>query len=182
MYYKIENKDCEVYNKLHALRTKEIQMEEDNLKAVNEKVGLEFNLYLGRKGQQNFNRVTSYSGFCFLKPEKVDLKIWKEDKFNPGCFIPNRKTKSGREMAQFLNNGLKGHWFGVVYDALGLKRPLGKFSFPFIDICADVSGETIIMHFGNEVVIDDENIIEITSKEFEILRTINIDKRTIDNW
>jgi hypothetical protein len=182
MYYKIENKDCEVYKKLHALRSKEIQMEEDNLKAVHEKVGLEWNLYLVRKGQQNFNRVTTYSGFGFKEPEKVDLKIWKEDRDNPGCFVPNRKTKSGREMAQFLNNGLKGHWFGIVYDALGLEHPYGKFSFPFIDICTDVCGEIIIMYFGDKVVIEDENIIEITSKEFEMLRAVNIGKRTIVNW
>lgn len=168
MYYKIENKDCEVYKKLHALRSEETQMEEDNLKAVHEKVGLEWNLYLGRKGQQNFKRVTDYSGFAFFEPEKVDLKIWKKDVNNPGFFIPNVRTKGGREMNLFLH-GLKGHWFGVVYDALGLENPVGKFSFPFIHICTDVCGETIIMYFGDEVVIEDENIIEITSKEFEML-------------
>ena len=31
MYYKIENKDSEIYQKLHALRTKELKIEEENI-------------------------------------------------------------------------------------------------------------------------------------------------------
>jgi len=73
MYYKIENKESEVYKKLHEQRTKEEQMELKNTASIIEKTGLNFTNFLGRRGQQNFRRVTSYSGFEFIEPEKVDL-------------------------------------------------------------------------------------------------------------
>ena len=34
MYYKIENKECEVYKKLHELRTKELLISEENKQAI----------------------------------------------------------------------------------------------------------------------------------------------------
>lgn len=37
MYYKIENKECEVYKQLHELRKKEIQISKDNETAIEEK-------------------------------------------------------------------------------------------------------------------------------------------------
>lgn len=166
MYYKIENKECEVYKKLHEMRTNEIQWGKENEKAIEEKTGLKWDLFLGREGQQTFNRVTNYSGFVFLEPEKVDLKIWKKTKEYKGGFIPNKKTKLGREMAQFLSNGLKGHWFNIVFDILGLEHPYGKFSFPYVEIC----GEIIVIFLSDNNRPEDENIIEITSKEFESLR------------
>lgn len=52
MYYKIENKESEVYKRLHEMRTKEHQMAKDNIEAINQKVGLEWETYLGHSGQQ----------------------------------------------------------------------------------------------------------------------------------
>lgn len=43
MYYKIENKECEVYKKLHEMRIKEYQMAKDNIDAINQRVCLEWN-------------------------------------------------------------------------------------------------------------------------------------------
>jgi hypothetical protein len=34
MYYKIENKECEVYKKLHEMRTFELQLDEENLSKI----------------------------------------------------------------------------------------------------------------------------------------------------
>ena len=62
MYYKIENKECEVYKKLHEMRTKEHQMAKDNIEAINQRVGLEWETYLGYSEQQQFGRVTTYEG------------------------------------------------------------------------------------------------------------------------
>ena len=167
MYYKIVNKESEVYQKLHEMRTKERQMEDDNKQAIAEKTGLEYTQYIGRPGQQTFNRVSVYSGFKFTEPEKVDLKIWTRHKTHNDIFVPNKRTNAGREMAQFLSNGLKGHWFKVVYKILGLEGPIGSFSFPFVEIYGDVIG----LFIGDEQEQPaDENLIEITSKEFESLR------------
>ena len=162
MYYKILNKECEVYQKLHAMRTEEIQFEEENLKAIKEKTGMEWTSFLGRRSQQTFGRVTTYSGFVFTEPEKVDLKVWKPTKQTENGFVPNLRTKAGREMSEFLRNGLKGHWFKRVYDNVGLKNPAGRFAFPFVEICGDV----IILFLDGDPEIADENIIEITKTEF----------------
>ena len=161
MYYKIENKECEVYKKLHEMRSKELQMEEDNKQLIAEKTGLEWESFLGYKGQQNFNRVTQYSGFLFKEPEKVDLKIWSRHSEHKDAFVPNRRTKLGREMNEFLNNGLKGHSFNLVFKNLGIEYLMRRFTFPYVEICGDV----IVLYLDEKTEITDENIIEITTKE-----------------
>lgn len=161
MYYKIENKESEVYKKLHKQRTKEQQMELKNTASVIEKTGLNFKDFYGRKGQQNFNRVTRFSGFEFTEVEKVDLKIWKRHSEYNEIFIPNNRTKLGREMQDFLNNGLEGIWFDVINDILGLES-LRRFTFPFVEIV----GEKIILYVDDQYDLDDKDIIEITKREF----------------
>jgi len=165
MYYKIVNKESEAFKKLHELRTNELQIEKDNVSAIESKTGLKFESYLGNTGQQNFWRVTQYSGFKFTEHQKVDLKVWKQDSSHKDIFVPNRKTKLGREMAEFLSNGLKGSTYWKVFEILSIPRP-SRFTFPFVEIF----GETIGLYLGDEQQPNDENIIEITSKEFETLR------------
>ena len=166
MYYKIENRECEAYKKLHEMRSEEQQFEKDNMKAIEEKTGLKFDSFLGHRGQQSFGRVTSYSGFVFTEPEKVDPKIWKKSNDIDNGFVPNKRTKEGKEMDEFLRNGLKRHWFGVVFDNLGLEHPVGRFSFPFVEICGDV----IVIFLGDEAPeLTDPNIVEITKREFNNL-------------
>lgn len=169
MYYKIINTECEVYKKLHQMRTQELQWEKENREAIEAKIGLEWSRYFGREGQQNFSRVTQYSGFDFVEKEKVDPKIWANSKVHPGLFEPNRRTKVGREMANFLANGLKGHWFRIVFDILNLERPMGRFTFPYVEIC----DQTIVMFLGDNIEPKDENIIEITKKEANSLLKID---------
>lgn len=166
MYYKIENKECEVYKKLHKMRTEELRIEEENKQLITEKTGLNWENFLGHKGQQQFGRVTTYNGFVFTEPEKVNLKIWKLHSEYKDCFVPNNRTKLGREMNDFLNNGLnKGHWFNDVYDNLGIESPMGRFTFPYVEICNDI----IVLYLDDKTVLADENIIEITSKEAKSL-------------
>ena len=165
MYYKIENTECEAYKKLHEMRTKENRMQEENEKAIQEKTGLKWDKYLGHNSQQQFGRVRTYSGFVFTEPDKVDLKIWKRDSEHKDVFVPNKRTKLGREMASFLLNGLKSHWFSIVYDCIGMKHPDGRFTFPFVEI----SGNVIVLFLDDKSEPTDENIIEITKREFEKL-------------
>lgn len=164
MYYKIENKKSAIYKKLHAIRSNEQLIEEENLKTVTEKVGLKFDKIFGNHGQQNTRRVTQYYGFQFLEPSKVDLSIWKKPPF--GAYIPNTKTKAGREMKSFLNNGLKAGFFMNIFDALNIDVQ-GKFQMPYVEIC----GEIIVMYFGELTPsLNSKNIIEITSVEFNQIR------------
>ena len=165
MYYKIINKDCEVYKGLYDMRTEELKISEKNKKAIEEKTGLTFESFLGKSGQQNFKRVTQYSGFLFNEPEKVDLKIWKKNKDYPDCFEPNRKTKLGREMAEFLSNGLKGSRFDKPFDILGLDAN-DSFTFPFVEIS---NNDVIVCYFDDNHELKNEDVIEITRAEFNAI-------------
>lgn len=162
MYYKIENKECEVYKKLHALRTSEIEMNKDNLNAVVEKVVLDFRYYVGTSSQQNFFRTVQFSGFMFTDPTKVDTTIWKEDKKKKGYYFPNKRTKTGREMAEFLLNGLKKTCYDEVFKILNLPH-LARFVFPYVEI----AGEMILVAIDEKQEPKDPNLIEITKREFE---------------
>lgn len=67
-------------------------------------------------------------------------------------------------MYAFLSNGLKCSNFMKPFDIFGLELPK-KFSFPFIHI----AGEIIILCFDDQTEPNDENVIEITKREFEAL-------------
>lgn len=162
MYYKIENKDCEVYKKLYELRASELRIETANKKAIAAKIGLEWVAMYGYEGQQNFLRTSIYLGFEFLYPEKADLKIWKRDKENPEILIPNTATKAGREMKKFLQNGLQRSDYSKVFEILNLEHH-GRFTFPFVEIAFDM----ILVYLGDKHIPKDINLIEITSKEFD---------------
>lgn len=166
MFYKIENKECQVYKELHALRTEELKIEEENIKAIEEKTGLKWGNSFGYHGQQNFRRVTSYMGFEFKEPKKLDLKIWKVSKNENGLYVPNTRTKLGREMQQFLNNGLKGSDYRRVFEILKLDD-LREFRFPFVEIAKN---ENIVIFLGDGHEPKDKNLIEITKSEFNSIR------------
>ena len=163
MYYKITNRECDVYKKLHTLRSKEIQIEQDNLQAVRNLVGDDWSTYLGHVGQQNFLRVTDYEGFAFRHPENLPAKTWKEHKEGHGVYVPDLRTKKGREMKKALN-GLKYSSVVRVYEIFGLDL-FGHFIFPFVEICPD---ETIVIYFDDKTDLCEKftEIEEITKKVF----------------
>ena len=164
MYYKIQNKECDTYKKLHDLRTYELQIGEENVSAIENKTGFYWEDHLGYSGQQTFSRTTEYRGFAFIQKDKVDAKVWKKDPQHEDIFIPNRRTKAGREMAEFLSNGLKRSRYDKVFDILGLAHPR-KFTLPYVEIV----GELIILFLSNNQDPKDENLIEITKREFDEL-------------
>lgn len=167
MYYKITNKESQLFRELHALRTKEREIEQANRDKINKKIKAEFTGYKGHQGQQNFWRVTQYSGFVFTYPENIDKATWREDKDNPGLYIPNRRTKKGKEMHSFLNTGeeLQSSNFQDVLHILKLDR-LMRFSFPFLEIAEDV----LILYIDAQWRPKFEDLIEITRTEFEELQ------------
>lgn len=163
MYYKITNRECDVYKKLHTLRMIEIQIEQDNLQYVRNLVGDDWNTYLGQVGQQNFLRVTNYEGFAFRHPENLPAKTWKEHKEGHGVYVPDLRTKKGREMRKALDKLNHSSVFNV-YEIFGINL-LGSFIFPFVEVCKD---ETIIVYFDDKIDLCDKftEIEEITKKEF----------------
>ena len=167
MYYKIENKESDIYKSLHDLRTKELQISDENVDAIKAKTNLNWKTFLGHDSQQNFRRVTQFTGFKFTEPEKVCLKTWKVHDEYSDTFIPNKKTKLGREMSDFLLNGLKSSNYNQVFDILNLERS-NSFNFPFVEIINDL----IVLWLGDKHEPVDENIIEITKKEFDALLSV----------
>lgn len=166
MYYKIEEKESEVYSKLHQLRTYELTVKRENESAIQERIGgLKYERFLGDGGQQNFRRVPQYYGFDFTNIENIDPKIWKLDT-EKSCYVPNKKTKLGREMSEFLLNGLKGSRYNKVFEILGLEDVVGRFVFPYVEI---IDNNIIVIYLGDKQEPKDKNIIEITKKEFDSL-------------
>ena len=164
MYYKVENKDSKIYKQLYELRTKELAIDKENQKLITEKTGLKWKTFLGHSGQQNFRRTTEYLGFKFTEPAKVDLKTWQIDKEHKDIYVPNRRTKVGREMSQFLFNGLGGSRYSKVFEILKLEQPT-RFTFPFVEI----KGDVIIIFLGDGQEPKSKDVIEITKREFEQL-------------
>ena len=166
MYYKIENKECEVYKKLYELRTKELKIEKQNITSIELKTGHQWTAFLGNSGQQsNVRRVNQYTGFAFINPELVDLKIWKKHPEYDEIFIPNSRSKLGREIQAFLLNGLEGSSYYDVFKILNLEHK-SKFTIPYVEIYDDI----ILIYLGDEYEPKDTNIIEITKKEFNQLQ------------
>lgn len=167
MYYKIGNKECKVYKQLHELRTNELKIQEENEKAIKLKTGLKFKIFLGDGGQQHWRRVRQYTGFKFTTPNKVDLKIWNIDSKHKEIFVPNRKTKLGREMREFLLNGLRGSNYNKVFEILKLEHNK-RFTFPYVEIVNGI----IILFIGNDLNPKNKDLVEITKREFdELLKT-----------
>jgi len=161
MFYKIINQDSEVFKQLHQMRLEETQMQEKNEKTIQEKIGLEYQNFLGHNGQQNFRRLRMYDGFEFKDPDKVCLKTWKLHPNYKTFFIPNRRTKLGREMAYFLNNELEFSWFQRPLEILKIEET-NRFRFPYVEIL----GDEIILCLDDNHIPTDKNVIEITKREF----------------
>lgn len=160
MYYKITNKKSEVYQKLHALRSKELKYEFENKELLLDRFG-KFKEFLGFNGQQNLSRVTTYIGFKFTTPKADDNSAWKRHKDHKDIFVPNKRTKSGKE-AQAVISKLKRSHYGEVFDILKVEH-YGRFSFPFVEIV----GDTVIIYVDEKQEPKDSNLIEITKLEFD---------------
>lgn len=167
MYYKITNKGSKIYKQLYELRKKEQQIEENNEKIVKELIGQDFTHFIGKAGQQNYERVTQYSGFEFKHTEKLPPKVWVLDKQygDKGVYVPNRRTKAGREMLEKLRT-LPHSSIVDVFKILECEL-YGRFTFPYVEIGKD---DVIVFYMSDrfhEELTKNKDIIEITRGEFE---------------
>ena len=162
MFYKITNKESELYKKLHELRTNERKIDKENNAAVKQLVGDDWDHFSGWEGQQNFHRVTMYSGFAFKHPEKLPPKTWKKHKEYEDIYVPDRRTKNGRAIAEALDD-LPHSSVLYVFEILDMEM-LGRFVFPYIEICDD---ETIVLFVDDKFDLEKKfpDVVEITKKE-----------------
>lgn len=168
MFYKITNKESELYKKLHELRTDERKFDEENKAAVKQLVGDDWDYFTGWDGQQNIFRVTVYSGFAFKHPENLPPKTWKKHKEYEDIYIPDRRTKNGRAIEEALYNLPRSSVLHV-FEILEIET-LGRFVFPYVEICDD---ETIVLFVEDKFDLEKKfpNVVVITKKEaIELLK------------
>lgn len=165
MFYKIENTESEVFQKMKALREKELAIAKKNENLIKEKSGLTFSRYLGYTDQSGFARCPRYVALGFDAPSKVDSKIWKKNTEYPECYQPNRRTKKGREMFDLLNS-LETTYYTDVLKILNLKNEHRRFQIPYMEY----TNRVVLLHLDDNMVPEDKNVIEITSIEFDRLR------------
>lgn len=101
LYYKVENKDSDLYKRANEFLSMEEKLREIQRKAIESKVP-KFSKYKGAKG---FNRIVRYTGFVFDDRESIDAKVWKT-KEEDGEMLskPNLRTKVGKAMDKFLRS------------------------------------------------------------------------------
>lgn len=101
IYYKVENKDSELFKRANVFLAKEEELREIQRKAIESKVP-KFSKYKGTKG---FNRIVQYTGFVFDDKESIDPKVWKTKEENGEMLsTPNLRTKVGKAMNEFLRS------------------------------------------------------------------------------
>lgn len=163
MYYKITKKSNKIYKKLRAVREKEIENEKKNRETVEKLIGFELTLFVGVTQQHSLDRMTSYSGFKFPDGVTPDPKVWVKSKKFPDYYVPNRRTKVGREMAKSLHSlpSVSSSW--DIWEAIGVKTPYRSFSIPALYLSGN--GDVII-YLDDNMEPTDKDVIEITRTEF----------------
>ena len=101
IYYKVENKDNDLFK-----RANEFLAMEENLREIQKKtIESQLPKFSKYKGEKGFNRIVQYTGFVFDNKESIDHKVWKTKEEN-GVMLstPNLRTKAGRAMGEFLSS------------------------------------------------------------------------------
>ena len=101
LYYKVENKDSDLYKRASEFLAMEEKLREIQKNAIESKVP-KFSKCKARKG---FNRIVRYTGFVFDDKESIDPKVWKtKEEDGEMLSTPNLRTKVGKAMDKFLGS------------------------------------------------------------------------------
>ena len=173
MYYKLIDKESALYKKLYDMRAKELQIEKDNVERIKQRYPKWNDEFLGRKGQQNYSRVTTYLGLGFNSEQDVDLREFKPSKDCKGLYEPNRRTKKGKECKAFFDSLGRSSYSSLmnILANEGVDNVYGRFIFPYIEIGSD----GLYCYFDDKMKLPSD-FIEITSVEFNKALNINSNK------
>ena len=117
-YYKVDNKNCDLFKKASDFLAMEKELIEIQKKTVEEKVP-KFSHY---QGVREFTRVNRYVGFVFDDQENIDKKVWKTKEVDGKMLsTPNLRTKAGKEMEEFLRSFKRTTYWDVDY-LLGIDK------------------------------------------------------------
>ena len=101
LYYKVENKDCDLFKRANEFLAMEKKLRETQRKTIESELP-KFSKYKYVKG---FNRIVQYTGFIFDDQESIDPKVWKTKEENGEMLsTPNLRTKVGKAMNEFLRS------------------------------------------------------------------------------
>ena len=162
MFYKIIDGKSKTYQKLVELNDNEKEIENLNKKLIEEITdGLEWDSFKGYDRQINLGRVLRVEAFHFTEPDKVDANKWKPLKENSEYYVPNKRTKVGKELAAKLNQQKQSSVYKV-FDILNLDIP-NQFRFPQFFVLDDI----IVLYLDERFEIHNPDVVEITKTEFE---------------
>lgn len=129
-YYKVENTNSILFKRTNEFLDMEEQLRKKQEETVEAHVP-NFSLYRGERG---FNRIVKYIGFVFVDQDNIDHKVWNTKEVEGKMLsTPNRRTKVGRAMEDFLNSFKRTSCLDV--DSLlgiDMKSPTGSFYLPNI--------------------------------------------------
>ena len=101
IYYKVENKDSDLFKGANEFLSMEENLREIQKKTIESQLP-KFSKYKGEKG---FNCIVQYTGFVFDDKESIDPKVWKTKEENGEMLsTPNLRTKVGKAIDKFLRS------------------------------------------------------------------------------
>lgn len=163
LYYKVENKDSDLFKRANEFLAMEEKLREIQRNAIESKVP-KFSKCKARKG---FNRIVRYIGFVFDDKESIDPKVWKttvED--GEMLSTPNLRTKVGRAMDDFLRSFKRTDIFDLHrLLAIGEKNICGSFYFANLFEFNNRIYIIIDSQFRDVFEKNNTDIIEITNGE-----------------
>lgn len=169
LYYKVDNKDSDLYNRANEFLAIEEKLREIQRKSIESKVQ-KFSKFKAIKG---FNRIVQYTGFIFDDTESIDPKVWKTKEEN-GVMLstPNLRTKAGKAMGKFLKSFKRT----TVWDvdrllAIDVKSIYGSFYPANLFVFNECVYIIIDSQFRDEFEKNNTDVIEITNGE--ITKVIN---------
>ena len=92
-------------------------------------------------------------------------KMPRKPKREFGVYYPNRRTKAGKALDEFLRYKKETFRYDEVLDILGCETLYGNFIIPFMGVVND----TVLIYLDNRNIPKSDDVIEITSKEFKSL-------------
>lgn len=126
-YYKVENTNSILFKRTNEFLDMEEQLSKKQKETIEARIP-KFSLYQGERG---FTRIVRYTGFVFVDQDNIDPKVWNTKEVEGKMLsTPNRRTKVGRAMEDFLKS-FKRTTCWDVDDLLGIEKKslIGSF-FP----------------------------------------------------
>lgn len=163
LYYKVENKDSNLFKRANEFLAMEEKLREIQKKTIESQLP-KFSMYIAERG---FNRIVQYTGFVFDDKESIDPKVWKtKEEYGEMLSTPNLHTKVGRAMNDFLRSFKRTNiWDVDRLLAIDEKSLCGEFYPAELFVFNECLYIIIDSQFRDVFEKNNTDIIEITNGE-----------------